>query len=61
MESLKQEMDIADFESLLELIRSELELLVEGRYDSERNVSLTNKKMDVLDAVDKLKRRIEMY
>ena len=61
MGTIQREMDLSDFDSLLELIRSELELLVEGRYDSESNISLTNKKMDVLEAVDKLKRRIEMY
>lgn len=61
MKSLQQEIDLADFDSLLELIRNELDLLVNGRYDPETNISLTNKKMDVLDAVEKLKRRIEMY
>ncbi len=61
MGTLQKEMDIADFEDLLELIRSELELLVQGRYETGTGVSLNNKKMDVLDAVDKLKRRIEMY
>ena len=61
MGTLQREIDLADFEDLLELIRSELELLVQGRYEPGSNVGLSNKKMDVLDAVDKLKRRVEMY
>ena len=61
MGTIQREMDLADFDSLLELIRSELELLVEERYETGNNVELSNRKMDVLDAVDKLKKRVEMY
>lgn len=61
MNPLQQDIDLADFDSLLELIRDELELLVDGRYDPESVVSLPNKKLDVLESVDKLRRRVEMY
>jgi len=61
MNRLQQDIDLADFDSLLELIRDELALLVRSRYDHEGLVSLPNKKLDVLESVDKLRRRIEMY
>jgi hypothetical protein len=61
MGTIQREMDLSDFDALLELIRSELELLVDCRYEIGNNVSHNNKKMDVLDAVEKLKRRVEMY
>lgn len=61
MGTIQREMDIADFDDLLDLIRCELVLLVQERHENGSNVSLNNKKMDVLEAVDKLKRRVEMY
>jgi hypothetical protein len=61
MHSLKGDMDLADFEDLVELIRNQLELLVEERYDGEGEISWNNKKMDALDSIEKLKRRVEMY
>ncbi len=61
MHSLKGDMDLADFDDLVELIRNQLELLVEERYAGEGEISLNNKKMDVLDSIEKLKRRVEMY
>ena len=51
MGTIQREMDLADFDSLL----------VEERYETGNNVELSNRKMDVLDAVDKLKKRVEMY
>jgi hypothetical protein len=61
MHSLKGDMDLADFEDLIELIQSQLELLVEERYNGAGAVTLSNKKMDLFDSIDKLKRRVEMY
>jgi hypothetical protein len=54
-------MDLADFEDLLDLIRGEIQLLVERRYEQGSMASVQDKKMDVFEAVEKLRRRVEMY
>ncbi len=61
MSSLKSEMDLADFEDLLDLIRGEIQLLVERRYEQGSMAAIQDKKMDIYEAVEKLRRRIEMY
>jgi hypothetical protein len=61
MGKIEEAMDIEEFQELTEKLTQELEDMVKLRYSEEKQTVLQNKKMDLYDMIEKLKRRVELY
>jgi hypothetical protein len=61
MGTIEQEMDLEDFQGILDSISEEIRTLVNTRYSSNDNISMYNKKLELYERIEGLKRRIDLY
>jgi hypothetical protein len=61
MGKIEEAMDIEEFQELTDKLTQELEDMVKLRYSEAKQTALQNKKMDLYDMIEKLKRRVELY